>query len=71
MEVYFQETGRAGKDGNSGVVILYYSGHDIAKGRNPVDDVMRKLTTRKACKGESFLITLGMKCPSEMFCDYH
>jgi len=35
MEEYFQETGRAGRDGKESIATLYYNGRDIGKGKNP------------------------------------
>ena len=67
MEEYFQETGRAGRDGKEVITTLFYNGRDIGKGKNPVDDVMRKFATAQSCKKKLFLITLDMKYPKEPF----
>lgn len=77
MEEYFQETGRAGRDGREAVATLYYNGRDIRKGKNSVDHVMRELVTSKTCKREIILQYFGHKLPmrsnSELHscCDYH
>ena len=33
MEDFFQETGRAGRNGNSSMSVLYYNSYDISKGK--------------------------------------
>ena len=63
MEEYFQETGRAGRDGKEAVATLYYNGRDIAKGKNPVDEVMRELATTNKCKREIILRYFGHEPP--------
>lgn len=56
MEEYFQDTGRAGRDGKEAIATLYYNGRDIGKGKNPVDDGMRELATSNKCKQEIILL---------------
>ena len=41
MKAYFQETGRAGRDGKSSSACLFYSNRDIAKNRVAMHDDMR------------------------------
>lgn len=75
MEEYFQETGRAGRDGDNAVATLYYNGRDIGKGKYPVDDVMRQLATAQTCKREIILHYFGHEMPNRSdlhsCCDYH
>ena len=75
MEEYFQETGRAGRDGKEAVATLYYNGRDIAKGKNPVDEVMRELATTNKCKREIILRYFGHEPPKKSnlhsCCDFH
>ena len=75
MEEYFQETGRAGRDGKEAVATLYYNGRDIAKGKNPVDEVMRELATTNKCKREIILRYFGHEPPKRSnlhsCCDFH
>lgn len=75
MEEYFQETGRAGRDGQNAVATMYFNGRDIGKGKHPVDDVIRQLATSKTCKREITLHYFGHKMPKRSnlhsCCDYH
>lgn len=77
MEEYFQETGRAGRDGESAVATLYYNNRDIGKGKHPVDDLMRQLATSQTCKREIILRYFGHEMPNpnpnplHSCCDYH
>ena len=41
LEAYFQETGRAGRDGKPAQAILYYNNRDIGKNRTGMQDEMR------------------------------
>lgn len=50
IKAYFQETGRAGRDGKHTQALLYYNNHDIAKNRVGMTDEMRLF-----CKSESCL----------------
>ena len=38
---YFQETGRAGRDGKQSTALLYYNNRDIAKNREGISDQIR------------------------------
>ena len=35
---YFQETGRAGRDGKQATAVLYYNNHDLAVSRKGISD---------------------------------
>ena len=50
MEEYFQETGRAGRDGAPSVATMYYNNFDIRSGKHQVDEVMREFATSNSCK---------------------
>ena len=41
LKAYFQETGRAGRDGKRAHAILYYNNRDIAKNRSGMQEEMR------------------------------
>ena len=41
VKAYFQETGRAGRDGKPSMACLYYNNRDIAKNRAGMEDNMR------------------------------
>lgn len=75
MEEFFQEAGRAGRDGEPAVASLFYNGYDIRKGKNSVDEVMRKYTTTTGCKRKVILDYFGHQVPWQSFphtcCDYH
>lgn len=75
MEEYFQETGRAGRDGKEVIATLFYNGRDIGKGKNPVDDVMRKFATEQSCKRKTILDYFGHEVPKRIIlhscCDFH
>jgi superfamily II DNA helicase RecQ len=48
IQEYFQETGRAGRDGLPSTATLYYNNYDVAKGRPRVQEAMRTF-----CKSEN------------------
>lgn len=41
IQAYFQETGRAGRDGESATAILYYNNRDIAKNKTGMQEAIR------------------------------
>ena len=46
---YFQETGRAGRDGKQSSAILYYNNIDIDKNKTVFDDVRRYCQSKNCC----------------------
>ncbi|CAB3976951.1 Hypothetical predicted protein [Paramuricea clavata] len=59
MEEYFQEVGRAGRDGLPAVATIYYNCYDIRSGDNAVDAVMKELVSGKGCKRRLILNYFG------------
>ena len=75
MEQYFQETGRAGRDGKEAIATLFYNGRDIGKGKHPVDNVMKEFATEQTCKRKIILDYFGYEAPKRTIlhscCDFH
>jgi superfamily II DNA helicase RecQ len=61
---YFQETGRAGRDGESSKAILYYNNRDIAKNKPGLQDEIRMYCNSKdQCLRTLLLKFLDIKQP--------
>ena len=59
VKAYFQETGRAGRDGKLSSACLYYDNRDIAKNKTGMQDDMRNFCTNdKECLRKSLLNSL-------------
>ena len=75
IEEYFQETGRAGRDGCPSVATMYYNNFDIRSGKHQVDEVMREFVTSNSCKRSIILNYFGhsLKRESDFHncCSYH
>ena len=54
IELYLQETGRAGRDGNPAVAILYHGGKGVIA-RNIGDDMKEYCANKKQCRREVLL----------------
>jgi len=63
MEDFFQETGRAGRNGNSAMSVLYYNSYDTSKGKKALQPVMRKYATTQSCRREVILRHFGASQP--------
>lgn len=77
MEEYFQEVGRAGRDGQPATTTMYFNSYDISKGKKGMSDVMRKFaTSTDQCRREIILSYFGYHSnhifsPTHICCDYH
>lgn len=59
MEEFFQETGRAGRNGKQAESVLYYNSYDISKRKKALQEVMRKYATTQTCRRELILHHFG------------
>ena len=78
MEEYFQEIGRAGRDGHPATAALYHNSNDVPKRRKAMSDVMRNyVTSTHECRREMILKYFGYSScvhtfdPVHNCCDYH
>ena len=76
MEEYFQEAGRAGRDGLPAKAHIFFNSHDISKGRKHFSDVMQNYVQDKRCKREIILNYFGFNAPTRSgplheCCDFH
>lgn len=75
MEEYFQEAGRAGRDGLPAKAHVYYNSYDISKGKTHLSQVMRDYVQKQECKRKMILGYFGFQVPTvsslHQCCDYH
>lgn len=77
MEEYFQEAGRAGRDGLPAKATIYYNAYDTSKAKRGLQDIMIKFVkTTSDCKREIILQYFGYQAPNRTdgghdCCDYH
>lgn len=76
MEEYFQEAGRAGRDGLPAKAHIFFNSYDISKGRKQLSDVMRKYVQDKKCKRKMILNYFAFNPPKRSgppheCCDFH
>lgn len=76
MEEYFQEAGRAGRDGLPAKSHIYYNSYDVSKGKKHLSQVMRDYVQKSQCKREMILRYFGFNVPPRSgagheCCDYH
>ena len=58
MEEYFQEAGRAGRDGLPSKAHMFYNSYDISKARKHLSPVMREYVQSDKCKREMIMSLL-------------
>ena len=63
VEDFFQETGRAGRNGNSAMSVLYYNSYDISKGKKALQPDMWKYATTQSCWREVIVCHFGASQP--------
>lgn len=77
MEEYFQEAGRAGRDGLPAKATIYYNAYDTSKAKRGLQDIMIKFVKSTSdCKREIILQYFGYHAPDRTdgghdCCDYH
>lgn len=59
MEEFFQETGRAGRNGKQAESMLYFNSYDISRGKKALQNVMRQYATTETCRREVILHHFG------------
>lgn len=76
MEEYFQEAGRAGRDGLPSKAHVFFNSYDISKARKNLSTVMREYVKDDKCKREMIMGYFGFEPPPPReevheCCDYH
>ena len=77
MEEYFQEAGRAGRDGLPAKATIYYNAYDTSKAKRGLQDVMIKFVKSASdCTCEIIVQYFGYQAPNRTdgghdCCDYH
>lgn len=63
MEEYFQECGRAGRDGNPALSKVFYNSYDISRAQKNFQPVMRKFVSTENCRRRVILEYFGFSIP--------
>lgn len=76
MEEYFQEAGRAGRDGNPAVATIFFNSYDISKAKKDMQEIMRTLVVSNECRRKTILQYFGYSVESDfslphLCCDVH
>ena len=64
MEEYFQEAGRAGRDGFPAKAHVFHNSYDVSKGKKQLTQVMCDYVNKSKCKREMILNYFGFPVPS-------
>ena len=65
MEEFFQETGRAGRNGKQAESVLYYNSYDISRGKKSLQNIMREYCTTQGCRRKAILCHFGSSLLSQ------
>ena len=76
MEEYFQEAGRAGRDGLPSRAHMFHNSYDMSKAKKSLSPVMREYVKSEKCKREMIMSYFGfsplpLKGELHECCDYH
>lgn len=73
MEEYFQEAGRAGRDGLPSRAHVFYNSYDISKAKKNLSPVMREYVKSDKCKREKIMSYFRFSPKGKLHecCDYH
>lgn len=59
MEEFFQETGRAGRNGQQADFVLHYNSYDVSRSKKALQQVMREYATTHTCRRDVILHHFG------------
>ena len=71
MEEFFQETGRAGRNGKQANSTLYFNSYDISQGKKALQPSMRQYCTTQSCRREVILRHFGVTLTREESDHHH
>ena len=63
MDEFFQEAGRAGRNGTQSSSCIHYNGHDISKGRKAMTQVMREYVSTSLCRRKIIMVHFDTSVP--------
>ena len=74
VEEYFQEAGRAGRDGKNAEATIYYNSYDISRAKKAMQNTMRVLVSSSTCRRQTILEHFGYdisekSSPLHLCCD--
>ena len=68
LESYFQEIGRAGRDGKDATAVLWYNNSDIARNRTNVSEEMKEYCRKDGCLRAYILSYFGFSAQNQKRC---